>query len=95
MTVAVRHLSDNVGLSWKQRVYWAQIWGGLTPMRTGGRREGSNLWEEGASGRTEMARTLSSRSGRLYRQAGVIGMLAVCENITVCVFLYVYVFLNV
>ena len=56
-------------------------------MRTGGRGEGSNLWEEGASGRTEMATTLSSRSGRLYRQAGVIGMLAVCEKITVCVFL--------
>ena len=61
-------------------------------MRTGGRGEGSNLWEEGASGRTEMARTLSSRSGRLYRQAGVIGMLAVCEKITVCVFLYMYLF---
>ena len=54
-------------------------------MRTGGRREGSNLWEEGASGRTEMATTLSSRSGRLYRQAGVIGIKAVCEKITVCV----------
>ena len=61
-------------------------------MRTGGRGEGSNLWEEGASGRTEMARTLSSRSGRLYRQAGVIGIKAVCEKITVCVFLYMYVY---
>ena len=49
----------------------------------------------GASGRTEMATTLSSRSGRLYRQAGVIGIKAVCEKITVCVFLYMYVFLNV
>ena len=87
-------------LSCKQRLYWAQIWGGLTPMRTGGAGRriefmgGGGKWPHWNGHNTLKQVWSAVQAGRRHWHVGSLrkdNCLCVSIYVSVCV----HVFLNV